>query len=189
MARQLISAMLLVIATAATGCAPPQGGPGARDARVSQTQASPIGANDYAAAAQLDFGPIPLGASIPSLPLRATLQPGCDSRTIQGCSFDLAGITYGTDWEHNIVVIKTIHVGDQRPAWLPFNLRGDEMRDEALVHLNAQLDGAFEIGDNEAGEQFLIASSGNARVEYFEVSMRFARDGRLSEIRASCCYN
>ncbi len=59
----------------------------------------------------------------------------------------------------------------------------------ALAHLNAKFNGAFYIGTNDTEERFVIADSSNDRLDYFEVSLRFERNGRLSEVRASCCYN
>ena len=203
-----LAATLLLVVTA-TSCAPAGGGPNGRSGNHSAprdvavqtgtatgTASSSQGQSDTparraarAAAARLDFGHIPLGTPIHSLPRGATWQQGCGARAIAGCGFNLDGVSYGTDWEDNIVVIKTITVGDQRPTGLPFGLRGDETIDTALALLNAQFGGAFEIGSNDTGARFVIAHSANARLDYFEVSLSFQRSGRLSEVRASCCYN
>jgi hypothetical protein len=150
------------------------------------TQASRTAARN--AAQHLDFGAIPLGAPIASLPRGAAWQRGCHGEATSECSFDLNGVTYARHWDDNIVVMKTIEVNDVQPVWLPFGLQGDEKIDIALGHLEAQFKGVFEIA-TVAGERIVIAHSSNARLDYFEVSLHFRRNGRLSEVRASCCYN
>ena len=208
--RQILAATTaLLVSVGAMSCAPAGRTPSARSgdhsvphdsatqstATTATTSSPPEQADTparraaaMAAATRLDFGPIPLGTPIRSLPRGAVWQHGCDAIAIAGCGFDLNGTSYGTDWDDNIVVIKTVAVGDARPARLPFGLHGDETIDAALARLNDQFDGAFEIGSNDTGERFVIAYSAHGSLD-FEVSLSFQRGGRLSEVRASCCYD
>jgi hypothetical protein len=140
-------------------------------------------------AQQLDFGDIPLGTPIDSLPRGAKWRDGCDAKAIGDCSFNLNGVSHGTHWDDNIVVMKTIEVGKAKSAWLPYGLRGDETIELALARLNLRFSGAFQVATSAAGRPIVIARSSDERLNSFEVSLRFERNGRLSEVRASCCYN
>lgn len=145
---------------------------------------------------ELDFGALALGTPVAALPPGARLQRTCIDTDLP-CAFELDGVSYGTQWDDNIVTVKTIRVGGERPRWLPderapwlpFGLAGDETMNEALAHLNARFNGVFAIGSNDSGDIFVIAQGSNDRLEYFEVSLRFERNGHLSEVRASCCYD
>ena len=137
---------------------------------------------------ELDFGALALAIPVSDLPPGARLQQSCRDTDLP-CAFELDGVAYGTHWDDNIVTVKTIRVGGDRPPWLPFGLEGEETMDEALAHLNARFNGVFAIGSNDTGERFVIARGSNDHLDYFEVSLRFERNGRLSEVRASCCYD
>lgn len=135
-------------------------------------------------ASELDFGLIPMGATLPNIPANAA----CNEARLQDhapgrmCSLTMDGVTYLS--LDGVVIGKEIDVTQERASALPFGLTTDQTIEDALAAVRGRTQAPMSIKTFPGGDTRYISNDDvlkNAHDRPFLFTLLFV-NGRLARI-------